>query len=78
MVRDVRIVQAIHADERALLTVSCPGAVVEGVGPISLSQPRIVGCLGVSETIKPVLSRHEQNLLYTSAKTLVQAMNGVL
>ena len=73
-----RIIQAIQADERALLTVSCPGTVIEGVGPISLSLPRVVGRNGVSETIKPVLSRHEQDLLCASANTLVQALNGVL
>jgi L-lactate dehydrogenase len=68
-----RIVNAIRTDERAVLTVStCLHDAGEFAG-ISLSLPRIVGAEGVTCTLRPDLSDHEQASLRRSAEILRDA-----
>lgn len=69
-----RIVQAIGADEGAILTVSQVEDRVEGVGPVALSLPRIVGAGGITGTVMPALSSDERGALKRSAQVLVEAM----
>lgn len=69
-----RIVQAIAADEGAILTVSQVEDSVEGVGPVALSLPRIVGAGGITGTVMPTLSPDERGALKRSAQVLVEAM----
>lgn len=68
-----RIVQAIGADEGAILTVSQVEQTVEGVGPVALSLPRIVGAAGITGTVMPTLSADERAALRRSAQTLLTA-----
>lgn len=68
-----RIVEAIAADEGAILTVSQVEESVEGVGPVALSLPRIVARAGIVDTIMPHLSKDEHQALRASAETLIRA-----
>jgi L-lactate dehydrogenase len=71
-----RIVQSIAGDENSALTVSMLTDDVEGVGPIALSLPRIVGRAGVVRTLLPTLDAGERVLLRRSAATIEEAMAG--
>lgn len=64
-----RIVQAIRDDQRAVLTVSMRGE-IEGVGPVALSLPRILGAEGVVSTLHPELAPDEADALRRSAEIL--------
>ena len=68
-----RIVRAIGADERRLLTVSSITDSIEGVRPVALSLPRIVGRAGIVDTLMPDLDQNEQAALYDSATILAEA-----
>ena len=69
-----RIVQSIGGDENSALTVSMLTDDVEGVGPIALSLPRIVGRAGVVRTLLPSLDAGERALLRRSAATIEEAL----
>jgi L-lactate dehydrogenase len=71
-----RIVQSIGGDENSALTVSMLTEDVEGVGPITLSLPRIVGRTGVVCTLLPTLDAAERALLRRSAATIEEALAG--
>jgi L-lactate dehydrogenase len=71
-----RIVQSIGGDENSALTVSMLTEDVEGVGPITLSLPRIVGRAGVVRTFLPTLDAAERALLRRSAATIEEALAG--
>ena len=72
----VRIVQSIGGNENSALTVSIVTGDVEGVGPVALSLPRIIGRAGVVRTLWPSLRDDEHAALKRSAQTLVEAMAG--
>ncbi len=73
-----RIVQAIAADQRAVLSVSIITAEVAGVRDVALSLPRIVGAAGVEATLFPALSPEETALLRASAEQLKHAAAGLV
>lgn len=68
-----RMVRAIARDERAVMTISQVEDRIEGVGPVALSLPRILGAAGILGTVMPILSPEEHGLLRTSAETLIRA-----
>jgi L-lactate dehydrogenase len=72
----VRIVQSIGGDENSALTVSIVTEVVEGVGPVALSLPRIVGRAGVVRTLLPSLREEEHAALAQSARVIEEALVG--
>ena len=72
----VRIVQSIAGDENSALTVSILTEEVEGVGPIALSLPRIVGRTGVVRTLLPRLREEERAALGQSARAIEEALAG--
>lgn len=72
-----RIVQAIAADERAVLTVSTLTPEVEGVRDVALSLPRVVGAGGAGEALWPELDEAERTALKQSAETLKAAAAGL-
>ncbi|MCB1993906.1 MAG: L-lactate dehydrogenase, partial [Geminicoccaceae bacterium] len=72
----VRICRAIRGDERAVLTVSMLGDEVEGVGPVALSLPRVVGGSGIVGTLWPSLTPAESAALAQSARVIVAAAAG--
>ena len=61
-----RIVQAISADQRAVLSVSMPTARFG----VSLSLPRVIGAAGVLADLMPELSAEEEAALERSAAVL--------
>jgi L-lactate dehydrogenase len=71
-----RIVQSMGGDENSTLTVSMLTDDVEGVGPITLSLPRIIGRAGVVRTLWPALDAGERALLRRSAATIEEALAG--
>jgi L-lactate dehydrogenase len=72
----VRIVQSIGGDENSALTVSVVTEEVEGVGPVALSLPRIVGRAGVVRTLLPSLREEEHAALAQSARVIEEALAG--
>ena len=72
----VRICRAIGRDEQSVLTVSMQGDEIEGVGPVALSLPRVLGRQGITGTIWPTLSREENAALTRSAEVIVEAAGG--
>ena len=72
----VRIVQSIAGDESSALTVSMLTEEFEGVGPIALSLPRLVGRGGVLRTLVPRLRADEQAALRRSALVISEAIGG--
>jgi len=72
-----RLVQAIAADERAVLTVSTLTPEVEGVRDVALSLPRVVGAQGAGEALWPDLDDAERLALKRSAETLKAASDGL-
>src|ERR687891_150604 len=71
-----RIIQSIGGNEDSMLTVSIMTEKVEGVGPIALSLPRIVGRAGVVRPLRPRLDVSEQDALRRSAATIEEALAG--
>jgi L-lactate dehydrogenase len=72
-----RLVQAIAADEHAVLTVSALTPEVEGVRDVALSLPRVVGAKGAGEALWPDLDESERQALKRSAETLKAASDGI-
>ncbi|MGE5506185.1 MAG: L-lactate dehydrogenase [Actinomycetota bacterium] len=72
-----RLVQAIGADERAVLTVSMPTEGFGDAGTVSLSLPRVVGAGGAAQTLMPPLAPDERTALDRSAAILAQATGGL-
>jgi L-lactate dehydrogenase len=72
----VRIVQSIGNDESSALTVSMLTEEVEGVGPVALSLPRLVGRGGVLRSLLPRLAADEHAALRRSAEVIKAAMGG--
>jgi L-lactate dehydrogenase len=71
-----RIIQSIGGNENSALTVSMLTDEVEGVGPIALSLPRIVGRAGVMRTLVPQLEPAERAALRRSAAAIEEAIAG--
>ncbi len=65
-----RIVEAIGADEHALLTLTACEGSVEGVPNVALSLPRIIGGAGIVHTLDPRLDDEERGALRHSAQTI--------
>ncbi|MGE5515739.1 MAG: L-lactate dehydrogenase [Bacteroidota bacterium] len=72
-----RIVQAITADERAVLTVSTLTPEVEGVRDVALSLPRVIGRGGAGDALWPALEPAERAALRRSAEILKAAGEGL-
>jgi L-lactate dehydrogenase len=72
----VRICRAIGRNEQSVLTVSMQGDEIEGVGPVALSLPRVIGRAGITGTIWPTLNREESAALTRSAEVIVEAAGG--
>jgi L-lactate dehydrogenase len=72
-----RLARAVLRDERAMLTVSAPGAGVAGIPAVALSVPRLVGRAGVLETLLPALSPDERVALARSAEILEEAARSI-
>jgi L-lactate dehydrogenase len=68
-----RMAQMISTDERAITTCSILDDGVEGVGPVALSLPRILGAGGVIDTLVPRLDESERAALARSAGILKEA-----
>jgi len=71
-----RICRAIGRNEQSVLTVSMMGDEIEGVGPVALSLPRVIGRAGVTGLIWPKLSADEDAALIRSAEVIVEAAGG--
>jgi L-lactate dehydrogenase len=71
-----RIVQSIRNDENSALTVAMLTEDVEGIGPVALSLPRIIGRTGVVRTLWPSLVEDEHAALRRSALAIQVAMAG--
>src|SRR5262249_19133303 len=69
-----RIVDVILHDQRSILTVCCPTAVVEGVRDVTVSLPRLVGGQGVIETFPLPLDQKETAGLRASAGVIRTAL----
>lgn len=65
-----RIVRAILADERAVLTVSQVTSEIIGIRDVALSLPHIVGAGGVAAAIMPSLDAEEAEGLRRSAELI--------
>lgn len=65
-----RIVRAIAADQRDVLTVSMLTAEVAGTRDVALSLPRVIGAAGVLADLRPDLSPEETTALAASARLL--------
>jgi L-lactate dehydrogenase len=65
-----RIVRAILADERAVLTVSQTTSEIAGVSDVALSLPHIVGAGGAKAAIMPALDYGETDALRKSAELI--------
>lgn len=71
-----RIVQSIGGNENSALTVTMLTEEVEGVGPVALSLPRVVGRRGVVRTLWPKLRDDEHAALKRSAEIIRDALGG--
>ena len=65
-----RIVRAIAADQRDVLTVSMLTPEVMGVQDVALSLPRVIGAAGVLADLHPELTAEESEGLAASARLL--------
>jgi L-lactate dehydrogenase len=72
-----RIVQAVAANERAVLTVSTRTPEAAGVTEVTLSLPRMVGAHGAGAALWPDLDATEQAQLRRSAEILKDASDAV-
>ena len=70
-----RIVDAVLRDQRCVLTVCTPEAVVAGVTDVTVSLPRLLGGDGVVETLPLALSSDEQAALARSAAVVRAALD---
>lgn len=66
------LVRVLRGDTRSVLTVSAP-ADFAGLGPVSLSLPRVVGSAGIVATLAPILGDVEQAAIERSARILQEA-----
>ena len=71
-----RIIQSIRGNEDSVLTVSMVTENVDGVGPVAVSLPRVVGRGGVVRSLWPKLSEDERAALRRSAEVIKDAMGG--
>ncbi len=71
-----RIIQSIGGNENSALTVAMLNDEVEGVGPVALSLPRVIGRRGVVHTLLPELRDDEHAALKRSAEIIKDAMGG--
>jgi L-lactate dehydrogenase len=71
-----RIIQSIGGNEYPALTVSMLTEDIEGVGPVTLSLPRIVAAAGVVRTLWPELRDDERGALQRSAEVIKAAIAG--
>jgi L-lactate dehydrogenase len=72
-----RIVDAVLADRRSVLTVCTPQAQVAGVANVTVSLPQVVGGAGALETLPLTLPPDEQQALERSARVVRQAIAGI-
>jgi L-lactate dehydrogenase len=72
-----RIVDAVLADRRSVLSVCSPQPAVAGVDDVTVSLPHVVGGQGVLETLPLVLPADEQELLARSARVVREAIDGL-
>jgi L-lactate dehydrogenase len=72
-----RVVQAVLADQRSVLTVCAPAPEVAGVRDVTVSLPRVVGGAGVLETLPLALPPDEEAALSRSARVVREAIDGV-
>lgn len=70
-----RIVDAVLHDQRSILTVCAPAAMVAGVRDVTVALPRLVGGTGVIETFPLPLSDTESDQLRSSAAVIRQALD---
>jgi L-lactate dehydrogenase len=73
-----RIVRAVAGDEQAVLSVSVRRAAILGIGPVSLSVPRVVGRAGVTADLMPDLDKEETTALAASARLLADTAGAVV
>jgi L-lactate dehydrogenase len=69
-----RIIQSIGGNEDSALTVAMLTEQVEGLGPVALSLPRVVGWRGVVRTLRPKLRDDEHAALKRSAEVIKDAL----
>ncbi|MCU0907652.1 MAG: L-lactate dehydrogenase [Rhodobacteraceae bacterium] len=72
-----RIVRAVAGDEQAVLTVSVRRDAILGIGPVTLSVPRVVGRRGVAVDLMPDLDDAETAALAASARLLADTAGAV-
>ncbi len=65
-----RITRAVRDDDKTVLTLSMPTDSMEGFHGVSMSLPRILGANGITATVRPPLSRQEENAIRKSAELL--------
>ncbi|MHB0878188.1 MAG: L-lactate dehydrogenase [Anaerolineae bacterium] len=71
------IVEVILRDQRSVLTLSTPTAIVAGVRDVTVSLPHLVGAAGLLATFPPPLSADEQEALHRSASTVRAAIDSL-
>jgi L-lactate dehydrogenase len=71
-----RIIQSIRGNEDSVLTVSIVTEDVDGVGPVAVSLPRVLGRGGVVRSLWPKLREDERAALRRSAEVIKDAMGG--
>jgi L-lactate dehydrogenase len=71
-----RIIQSIRGNEDSVLTVSMMTENVDGVGPVAISLPRVLGRGGVVRSLWPKLREDERAALRRSAEVIKDAMGG--
>lgn len=72
-----RLVRAIRSDQRAVLATSIVTSEVIGVANVALSLPRVIGAMGVVETIHPELDETETRALQASAEAIAIAVRNL-
>ncbi|WP_424932538.1 L-lactate dehydrogenase [Amaricoccus macauensis] len=65
-----RIVAAIRQNERAVFSLSMLAEDVEGLGPVAISVPRILGAKGIEGNLMPHMNDEEASALRASAEML--------
>ncbi|WP_305045641.1 hypothetical protein [Geoalkalibacter sp.] len=71
-------IHPVRNNECGVFTISMHETMVEGIGEVSLSLPRILGASGVPATLQPALSAEEREGLLRSAATLTEAAREIL
>ena len=72
-----RIVEVILEDQRSILTVCTPTAMVAGVPEVTVALPRLVGGEGIHATFPQPLSDDERAALQRSATVVKEAISGI-